>query len=188
VSDQTSEVPRPVDAPTSPDITLPLPARPAALRPGQVALAFIAIAAASFLLGIAVATSGGRSSGERTVAESDVGPSGGTIRFDGGQLVFPQGAVSRTIHVVVSTSRVDERLRVEAEEQPIIVERGELVAYTFEPRDVTFREPVEITFRLPEDARNGTVFARRGDAIVLLTGTVDPERATATVRVTDFSF
>lgn len=189
MSDQTSELPAPRDAAPSPDVTAPIPARPAhGLRASQIALVFVAVAAASFLVGIAIATVGDGSGDGDLLVSTDVGPRGRTIRFDGGQLTFPAGAVTTTTRVAVTSARVTDRLRVATDDDPLIIEPGELVAYGFEPTDVTFHEPVEVTFRLPEGARNGAVFVRRGDDIILLTGTIDPVRGTATTRVRDFRF
>lgn len=190
MSEQTSEIPPPGDAQlASPEPTAPIAGPPsAAFRPGQVALVFVAVAAAAFLIGILVASVTGPGRTDNVLVETEVGPSGRTIRFAGGQLVFPPGALRERIRIVVASSRVEGRVRVKTEDDPVVVEPGELVAYSFEPSDVTFLKPVEITFRLPRGARNGTVFARRGDEIILLTGTVDPARSTATVRVRSFAF
>ena len=91
-------------------------------------------------------------------------------------------------HLVVRRSRVPDRLRVLHEDDPIVIEPGKLFAYRFEPVDVVFAEPVAITFRLPDGARNATVFVRRGAEIDHLRGTVDPARGTATIEVRDLDF
>ena len=171
-SDQTSEVPRPPDARTAPDITAPLPVRRSTSpKPGQVALAFIAVAAGAFLLGIAISTSDGRRSDGEVLAETDVGTAGRTITFDRGQIVFPRGAVARPIHVVVS----------------LLSEEGHR-GFRFEPSDVAFARPVEIILRLPDGARNGVVVRRHGGGTTLLGGNVDPDREIVSVEVDDFGF
>ena len=189
MSDQTSEIPRPPDASrASAEPTTPIGIRATVLQPGQVFLLFVAVAAAAFLLGIAIATASRPASSDEMLAEADIGPAGGTVRFDGGHVVFPTDAVGRQVHIVIRGSRVDDRLQVKIPGEPLVVEPGELMAYAFEPSNLTFQRPVEITLRLPEGTRNGSVFARRGDEIVVLAGTIDPARATATTRVSDFRF
>ncbi len=169
-------------------LEIPRPQRPG-LQRSQLVLVFVAVAAASFLLGIVAATVTSPAPGEgAVVAEGDIDASGGTIRFPGGQLVFPTGAVDRGVHVVVRRSTIDERVRVADPRQPVVIDPGELFAYTFEPADVGFAGSVDITFRLPERARNATVFVQRDGAVDHLAGRVDPVRATATIRVRDFRF
>ena len=102
---------------------------------------------------------------------------------------FPPGAVERNVRVVVRRAPVTDRIRVAtAENEPDVVQPGRLVAYSFEPADLTFAEPVRITFQLPEGARNAAVFARVGSTVVLLTGSIDPDDGTATAIVRDFRF
>lgn len=163
--------------------------RPApTVRRSQVALIFVAVAAASFLVGLALASGTRSRSTDEAIASADIGPSGGTIRFEGGQVRVPEGAVDEVVHFVVRRGTVDDRIRVDAADAPLVFEPGKLTAYRFEPTNVTFRQPVELLFRLPVGARNGTVFARRGTTVVLLEGTVDADRGTATTRVRDFRF
>jgi hypothetical protein len=188
VSDQTSEIPRPADAGPSAEPTTPIPVRATALWPGQVFLLFVAVAAGAFLIGIAIAKASHIPNPDEVIAETDIGPAGATVRFAGGHVVFPEGAVAQEIHIVIRRSRIDDRLRVKGSGEPLVVEPGELSAYSFEPSNIAFSRPVEITFRLPEGTRNGSIFARRGREIVVLTGTIDPARATATTRVRNFRF
>ncbi|MEX0874949.1 MAG: hypothetical protein WD646_03570 [Actinomycetota bacterium] len=153
-----------------------------------IGLVFCAVAAGAFLLGIGVATATRSSTDEVVIASETVGPDGALVRFDGGDVRVPEGAVSVPMRFVVRRSIVRDRVRVRAEGDPIVVEPGRLVAFSFAPRDVTFKEPVEVTFRLPPGVRNGTVFARTGNEILLLTGTVDQARGTATIEMSDFRF
>ena len=172
------------------DATLELPVerqRPA-LQHSQLVLVFIAVAAAGFLLGIASATTMRPQPVGAIVAEGDVGADGRTIRFDGGQVSFPKGSVAADLHVVIRRSTNTDRLRVSHEDRPIVIDPGKLFAYRFEPANAVFTKPVELTFRFPDEARNGTVFVRDGDSIRHLTGTIDPARGTATVLVRDFAF
>jgi hypothetical protein len=186
VSDGTSET---AEFPPPPP-TVPVPTEPRAYGGSYLAMLFVAVAAGSFLVGIAAATATREPVDEaRTVASRNIGPSGGTLRFEGGELRFPDGAVSEPVRVVVRRATVDDRVRVEvAADDPLVFEPGALDSYSFEPAGTTFLKPVELTFRLPPGARNGTIFARRGGAIVLLAGTVDGDRGTATARVRDFGF
>jgi len=182
-SDPTTEVER--AAPTD-EFNKPLTSPPG--RPAYLALIFCAVAAGAFLLGIGLATATRTASDESTVAAQTVGPAGGTVRFEGGDLRVPEGAVSEPTRFVVRRSLVRDRVRVRADDEALVVEPGRLVSYSFAPVDVTFAKPVQITFRLPSGARNGSAFARTGNEIVLLAGTVDQARGTATVEVRDFKF
>jgi hypothetical protein len=157
-------------------------------RPVYLALIFCAVAAGAFLIGIGLATATRTTSDESTVAAQTVGPAGGTVRFEGGELRVPEGAVSEPTRFVVRRSLVRDRVRVRADADPIVVEPGRLIAYSFAPVDITFTKKVRITFRLPSGARNGSAFARTGNEIVLLAGTIDQARETATVEVRDFKF
>lgn len=188
-NDQTSEIARPRDpSSVTADQTTPIPVPGHRLETPQVALLFVAIAAGALLIGIAVAQITRPGTDETVLAEADVDRAGRTVRFEGGHLLFPPGAVTERIRVVVTSSLVEDRLRVLQEDDPIVVEPGRLVAYRFAPTDVTFAEPVEIVLRLEEGTRNGVLFTRSGDEVVLVQGTIDPARATATVRVRDFRF
>lgn len=186
-TDQTTELPPPGDQrPDTPEArTVQLPAaEPPAIRPQPVALIFLAVAAASFLVGIAIASATRPQRDETVVASDVVGPAGKTIRFVGGHIDVPRGAVTETVRIVVRRSTVNDRIRVES----TLVPPGRLIAYSFEPTDLEFREPVELVFDLPDDARNAAVFARRDSTVVLLSGTVDPDTGTATTLVRDFRF
>ncbi len=182
-SDPTTEV---AHTDSTDEFDKPSPTPPG--RPAYLGLIFCAVAAGAFLIGIGLATATRTKSDESTVATRTLGPAGGTIRFDGGDLRVPQGAVSEPTRFVVRRSLVHDRVRVRAAGEPIVVEPGHLVAYSFSPVDVTFAKPVQITFRLPSGARNGSAFARSGNDIVLLSGIVDQARGTATVEVRDFRF
>jgi hypothetical protein len=145
------------------------------------------VAAAAFLLGIAFATATTRQLHETTIAHDSIGPSGGTLRFEGGEVVVPPGAVTQQVEFVVRRSTYDDEVTVRGD-KPVVFGPGKLFAYRFEPTDIDFIQPVAITFRLPEGARNGTAFYRRGTQITLLSGTIDPNRGTTTTRVRNFRF
>ena len=166
---------------------------PASRRTSQLALVALAVAAGGFLLGIGAASIVPRANDDAPpLIAHQVGPSGGTVRFDGGEVRVPSGALAEQRTIEVHRFVVDRRVRVEpgGKADPIVFEAGRLVAYRFEPQDITFAEPVQIAFRLPAGAENGTVFARgsRGGGIVLLEGTIDADRGTATTVVRDFRF
>jgi hypothetical protein len=165
-------------------------AAPIGRATSQLALIFVAVAAASFLAGIGVASVSRPIPNDPTLAAQDVGPSGGTLRFEGGEIRIPEGALAEVVTVVVHRTVVDRRVTVDAGGgSPLVFEPGRLVAYRLEPSDVTFAKSVEIVFRLPAGASNGTIFTRRSDdRIVLLKGKIDANRGTATTKVGDFRF
>jgi hypothetical protein len=164
---------------------------PSGRRASQLALIVLAVAAGGFLVGIATGSVVPRSDDDPALVSESVGPSGGVVRFDGGEIRVPSGALAEQHTIAVHRSVVDRRVRIEpgGKAETIVFEPGRLVAYRFEPHDVTFSQPVQIAFRLPSGAENGTVFARgsRG-GIVLLEGKIDADRGTATTVVRDFRF
>ena len=155
----------------------------------RIALIAVAVAAASFLVGIGTASVTRPQDADPELAAQDVGPSGGTVRFEGGELRVPDGALADVVRIAVHRSVVERRVRIDAGKEQVVYDPDRLVAYRFLPVDVRFREPVEITFRLPRGARNGTAFGLRPDGSVrLLEGTLDADRGTATIEVSDFRF
>jgi hypothetical protein len=189
-SDETFEFSQPrLDAPPSDETIVFEP--PPRLRPTYITLVFCVVAAAGFLAGIGFAA-GSREAPRkpgRIVIEERVGPSGGVFRFDDGQLEIPEDALAEPVRIVVRRSTFTDRVRVApAAGTSQVYDAGDLDAYSFEPVSVAFLRPVRIVFRLPSGARNGTIFARTGDAVVLLGGTVDPDRETTTITVRDFRF
>lgn len=164
----------------------------ASRRTPQLALIVLSVAAGGFLLGIGAASVVPRSTTEApALAAASIGPSGGVVRFDGGEIRVPAGALAEVQAISIRRSTVDRRVRVDpgGKAEPIVFEPGRLVAYRFEPTDITFDGPVQISFRLPTGASNGAIFARgaRG-GIVLLEGAIDADRGTATTFVRDFRF
>ncbi len=189
-SDETYEFSQPrLDAPP-PEETLVFDPPPR-LSATYIALVFCVVAAAGFLVGIAVGATS-RNPPRRVgdvVAQDRVGPSGGVIRFDAGQVEIPADAVHAPVRVVVRRSTFADRVRVApARGTSQVYNAGALAAYSFEPADLAFLRDVRIVFRLPEGSRNGTIFARNGNAVVILGGVVDPDRQTTTVTVRDFRF
>lgn len=155
----------------------------------RLALVAVAVAAASFLVGVGTASVTRPADGDPELAALDVGPSGGTIRFEGGEVRVPEGALADVVRIAVHRSVVERRVRIDAGKEEVVYDPDRLVAFRFLPVDVRFREPVEITFRLPRGAQNGTAFALRPDRSVrLLEGTLDADRGTATIEVSDFLF
>jgi hypothetical protein len=175
-----------------PAVTTPLPVtaptRPAGMNLGLI---FLAVAAGAFLIGIAVASSM-RTTPARggVVASRHVGPSGATLRFPGGELRIPRGALASPTDISVRRQVFPNRVgvRLPAGATTGVIDSGRLVAYTFEPRDLGFRKPVSIVFRLSGDARNGTIFAAQGTRTTVLGGDVDPDRGTVTLEVRSFRF
>ena len=187
-TDETRELDAPPTAPVATsDETTYLRSQPSSFGPSQLALTFLAVSLATFLVGIALGVGTRQKADETVIASASIGSRGGTVRFQGGEVRFPRRAVERKIRVIIRRSVVSDRIRVEGSEQ-LVFQPGRLVAYRFEPSDVTFQRDVELTFRLPEGAENGTVFARRESTVVLLSGSVDVERGTATTKVRDFRF
>ncbi len=160
-------------------------------RTSQLVLIVLAVAAGGFLAGIGTASVVPRSDNDTALASQPVGPSGGIVRFDGGEIRIPGGALTQQHTIAVYRSVVGRRVRVDpgGKADAIVFEPGRLVAYRFEPADITFSQSVQIAFRLPVGAENGTLFARgsRG-GIVLLEGKIDADRGTATTVVRDFRF
>jgi len=152
---------------------------------------FCVMAAAGFLLGIAAAAA--TRPQPKTVgtinAQDTVGPTGGTIRFDDGQLEIPPGALAQPTVIVIRRSAFADRVRVMPPAgSPEVFDPGGLDAYTFMPRNIRFKRSVRIVFRLPVGAHNGTAFERNGNDIVILGGSVDPDRETVTITARDFRF
>lgn len=145
-------------------------------RASAYALASVAVAAAAFLLGIAVATATRSIEREEVIARQSVGPSGGTVRFAGGQISVPDGALSEERTIVVSRTRVTAATGTQS------------YAYGFGPADLTFLAPVELTFRLPRGAGNAVVFVQEDGSVEPLPVRLDPGRGTATATVRDLRF
>ena len=187
--DETVEISTPSAEPAPATTPLHVDEDPAHARPAGLGLLFIAVAAGGFLIGIALASTLRPATDEGTVAaRGAVGPDGGTLRFDGGHLRIPRGALAEPVTIVVRRGRIDDRVEIRPPGEPIVFQPGRLAAYTFGPRDVTFRRPVELTFRLPSDARNAAVFARTTEGTEALDGVIDADAGTATVEIRDFRF
>jgi hypothetical protein len=188
--DGTDET-RELGVPHGAETTVTFGTRGPNVRPTYLALLFCAVAAAGFLIGIAVAAASRPEAPAIGVvdAEQIVGPSGGTIRFADGQVEIPPDALAQPTRIVVRRSSFTDRVRVlPPAGSPEVFEPGGLSAYSFEPANVVFHRPVQIVFRLPAGDRNGTAFARSGNDIVILGGTVDPDRETVTIAVRDLRF
>jgi len=190
-TDEPREIVPPRTEARGADETVTFDAPHAHVRPAYLALVFCAVAAAGFLIGIAVAA-GSRPSpppiGD-VAAQATIGPSGGTIRFDDGQLEIPPDALAQPMHIVIRRSTFTDRVRVlPPAGSPEVFDPGGLYAYSFGPSSVVFNRPAQIVFRLPAGARNGTAFARNGNDIVILGGSVDPDRETVTVTIHDLHF
>jgi hypothetical protein len=171
----------------APTTVLPPPAEPT--RSSVVALAFLAVAAAAFLIGIAVASTVRTAPTGIVVASQRVGPGGANVRFEGGEIRLPPGALGAPTRIVVRRTVVTDRVRVRPPNGPLrVYNPRELVAYIFEPRDIEFLRPVTVIFRLSGEPGGAASFARVGTATLLLGGTFDAERGTLTVETSDFRF
>jgi hypothetical protein len=188
-TDETREIGPPRETDAAPTIAFDAPRHQ--VRPGYLALIFCVVAAAGFLIGIAVAAASRPTPPKigDVAAEQTIGPSGGTLRFEDGQLEIPPDALAQPVHIVIRRSSFADRVRVlPPAGSPEVFEPGGLAAYTFGPANVSFLTPVHIVFRLPVGSRNGTAFARSGNDIVILGGVIDADRQTVTVSVRDFLF
>jgi hypothetical protein len=174
--------------PPSPTVQIPT-VDPAGLRRSHVALLFVAAAAAAFLVGIAVASTTRTPPRGILLVTETVGPSGATLRFEGGEIRIPAGALTAPAPITVRRSLLRERVQVRLPGHPASTfGPNQLEAYAFEPAGVSFRKEVEIVFRLSGQTGNGAVFARVGSRTVLLGGDVDSDRGTVTIQVRDFAF
>lgn len=190
-TDETRQFPRPADDGPGDEPTVVIDATDRDRRPAYLALIFCAVAAAGFLIGIAVAAASrpqAPSVGSLAIQQT-IGPSGGTVRFDEGQIQIPPDALTQPVTIAVRRSSFSDRVRVvPAGGSPEVFDPGGLTAYTFGPASVRFLRQAQIVFRLTPGSRNGTVFARTGNDIVILGGSVDPDRQTVTITVRDLRF
>jgi len=185
-TDETQEFQAP-----QPSLTAPLPVQTSSPRvaPPNLGLLFLAVAAAAFLIGIAVAS--GMRAPERgaIVAARHVTASGATITFKGGELVIPRDALAAPARITIRRAVLRNRVGVRVPSQSAgVIDSGRLVVYSFSPHDLGFRRPVRIVFRLVGDAKNGTIFASDNNRTNVLGGTVDPDRGTVTLKVRTFRF
>lgn len=172
----------------APTTVLP-PPEDSSPRSSIVALTFLAVAAAAFLVGIAVASTVREPPPGVVAASQRAGPSGATVRFDGGEIRIPPGALGTPTRIVVRRTVVSRRVRVRPPNGTVrVYDPGELVAYIFEPRELTFLRPVTLIYRLRTDSGGGVAFARVGEATLLLGGQYDTERNTLSVEISDFRF
>lgn len=174
---------------TAPDSTTVIPAVNDPNRPATVALTFLAVAAAAFLAGIAAASTVRDAPEGVQLVSQTVGPGGGTIRFEGGEIRVPSGAVSGQTRIVVRRTTVAERVRIRPPGRPVqVYDPGELHAYIFEPAGLEFLRPVTLRFRIGERDGDAAAFARVGEATLQLGGEVDPDGRTLSIEVSDFRF
>lgn len=169
---------------------MPLIEERPATRPAVVALTFLVVAAAAFLIGITAASAVKEEPPGTVLASQSIGPSGGTVRFSGGEIRFPSGAVASPTEITVRRTLVNQRVQVRPPGRRVqVFDRGELVAYIFEPRDADFLRPVTLVFRLRDTEGDATAFARVGGATLFLSGGgIDTERGVVAVEVSDFRF
>lgn len=152
-------------------------------------LTFLAVAAGAFLIGIAAAAFVRDDPPGVVVASQRAGPAGATVRFQGGEVRIPAGALAGSTRIVVRRTVVAERVRVRPPGGVFqVYNPGELVAYVFEPAALDFLRPVTLIFRLDERDGDAAAFARVGGATLLLGGKVDIQRGTLAVEVSNFRF
>lgn len=173
--------------PPEPTIAIPAPAASPISSPWVI---FLVVAALGLLIGIALSALTRESPGGQVVARGVVGPSGGTLAFDGkGRLVVPKGALRSPKTIEVRRAVVGERLRVQPPEGPLYVfEPNGLIAYTFTPAELDFAKPVKIVLPLKQTRRNGTAFSSVNGAVLFLGGEVDERQGTITLEVLDLEF
>jgi hypothetical protein len=183
-TEETAEIP----APAAHTVEIPSPV-PSRLHP-SVALLFLAIAAASLLAGIGVGALTRPAREGVVVARARVGEGGAIIAFDAkGQLRIPAGALRDPVSIEIRRTVVNERLRINPPAGPLYVfEPRQLIAYTFEPRNVRFIRPVRIVLPLEKAERNGTAFSYVNGTVLFLGGRTNAERGTIAVEVFDFAF
>lgn len=171
-----------------PTVALPAVGDPSP-RAKILALTFLAVAAGAFLIGIAVASTIRDARPGTVIATERIGPSGGTVRFSGGEIRVPAGALGTATEITVRRTVVAERIQVRPPGRPVqVFDPGKLVAYVFEPSDVDFLRPVTLVFRLRDEAGDATAFARVGDSTLLLSGGIDTDRGVVAVEASDFRF
>lgn len=148
----------------------------------------MAIAAASFLLGLGVGVALPVSPPGDVMARAEIGPRGGTLDFDGGELRIPTGAVERPVTIEVRAAAVEGRLRVRSGGAEVLVSASDVRAYRFTPATLTFESPATLILDVPDEAANATVFVRSDDGIESLPSDFDPAAGTASVRIGDLGF
>ncbi|MGH2760061.1 MAG: hypothetical protein ACRDKJ_10935 [Actinomycetota bacterium] len=189
--DPTAEIgtPEPVTSAAA-TAALPLIDERQPVRPVVIALTFLVVAAGAFLAGIAFASTIKEDLPGTVLASQRIGPSGGTVRFSGGEIRVPSGAVASSTTITVRRTVVGQRVQVRPPGRRIqVFDPGELVAYVFEPEDADFLRPVTLVFRLRDGAGDATAFARVGEATLFLSGGgIDTERGVVAVEVSDFRF
>jgi hypothetical protein len=187
--DPTAEIGTPASAVPTPTASIPT-VEERQTRPAVVALTFLVVAAAAFLAGITAASTIKEDPPGAILASQRVGPSGATVRFSGGEIRVPAGAVASSANITVRRTVVGQRVQVRPPGRRVqIFDPGELVAYVFEPEDADFLRPVTLVFRLRDTAGDATAFARVGNATLFLSGGgIDTERGVVAVEVSDFRF
>jgi hypothetical protein len=177
------------ETPTSASTVVLPAADDTSARPTLLALTFLAVAAAAFLVGIAMASTLPREPVGSLLASERAGPAGKTIRFDGGEIRIPPGALASPTRIIVRQTVVPERVQVRPPGGVVqVFDPGELIAYVFEPTSVEFLRPVTLILRLRDRSGGAATFARVGDATLLLSGKVDADRGTVAIDVSDFRF
>ncbi len=99
------------------------------------------------------------------VANAQVGPGGGNLRFsDGGEMQVPKGAVSsqQTIKVRKTTTREPARVG------SMVYPAGSLPVYLFDPLTLSFREPVILILPLPAGAVGARIYVIRDGTLELI--------------------
>lgn len=143
--------------PTEPVIPV---SRPAASHWRIVAIA----AVAAVVVGAVAAFMWPASAGE-LVADSSVGPAGGTVPFsDGGKLEIPDGAVKQNQRFTVRKTANREPARIGG----MLYPAGSLPVYLFTPLTINFGRAITLILPLPSGAVAGRIYVISDGRLTLI--------------------
>lgn len=184
-SQQSSASAQPVVyLPTSQPVPAPVPARSGFTQFQWKALALSALIALT--LGVVTAFLWPADKGE-IVADTSIGPAGGTIPMsDGGRIEVPQGAVRSNERVTVRRTVIRETVRVAGPDGvPLVYQPGQLPLYVFEPA-ISFLRPVTVILPLSPNAVAARIFVYQNGQLRLVT-VVPSQGRFVRIAVTGFS-
>ena len=162
----------------------PFPTEPvtSASQPAASQWRIVAIAAVlAIVVGVAAAFMWPASAGE-LVADSSVGPAGGTVPFsDGGKLEIPNGAVKQNQRFTVRKTANREPARIGG----MLYPAGSLPVYLFSPLTINFGRAVTVILPLPSGAVAGRIYVISDGRLTLIA--VQPNED-GSVRITVIGF